>query len=408
MDSMIPFGGILIKNEPIKTEDIEFVPDEEFLKQNVVIKAERGVSPNEIYSVGCQTRTIVCSESEYLAKGNAPFESIIVKEEPRLNIYDDITAMDRNSAVISDVLIEKVFKNFECYICRFVVDREVTLRAHMNSHTLFAQFDRKFPKKQSHRIGERSACDQCDRTFTNRMGLKRHKLIHTERQLFACDQCDRKCVNKSSLKLHKLIHSGIKPFVCDECDRKFSHSSTLYKHKKIHTGVRPFVCHLCDKRCSRKSTLDRHLKTHIGERSFVCDICDKRFSRNSTLNHHKLLHSGHRFECDLCDRKFVIKSSLFYHLQTHGEKRFSCDECDRKFSTKANLNQHKKTHVPVKSFHCDKCFKIYFDKSALSRHIADHDDKSVNVGDKIDKTRRNKKQSKYTTLMNKCKSLRKI
>lgn len=353
---MFSSGSITIKNEPINredTEDTDFVA-EEFCLQNIVIKCERTTSCDlDIVDCVGRPKTIICTESDYLADGNVAFESIVVKEEPKLNVCPDSLLQANFNGE------EELPNNFECYICRHVVSNALVLRRHVEGH-----IHKKLQHKEIHRPKR----------------LDRHKPSHRDKnqtkKTFACDECGRKCLRKSTLKQHKLIHTGQRPFACDECDRKFSDSSTLYKHKQRHSGEKPFACTICDRKCLRKSTLARHLKTHSGEKSFTCDVCNKKFSRNSTLNHHKLIHSGENpYECDQCDRKFKIKSTLNYHVQTHsGEKPFTCQECDRKFLTKANLNSHMKRH-PLK-------------------------------GDKS--TRNTKKKSKYATLMSKCKSLCKI
>lgn len=235
---------------------------EKFSAQSLIIKCERTEeAPNfsnsseyDVLDDGCYTRpkTTICSENEYLAEGNVPmFESIIVKEEPKLNVCTDSASAytldtTRNS---SPERTNKLVKNLECYICKLVPSSTDDLRRHIQNHV--------------------------------------------DKFYFRCDQCGRNFSKRYLLLSHKTTHSGELPYACDECDRKFGHSSTLYKHKQTHFeyNERQFVCYLCDRRCSRKATLDRHLKTHIGEKSFVCDVCDKRFARNSTLNHHKLLHT---------------------------------------------------------------------------------------------------------------------
>lgn len=391
---MFPSDDIIIKNEPIKKEDTDdFVTDEDLFLQDVIIKCEKTNFPNDNnYDCYLNPSTTICTEDEYLAEGNVPFESIIVKEEPRFNTHSELSHFSGAYQLGSSNFDEKLEKDFECYICRYVPKNAFALRRHVRAHV-----DRKL-----------FGCDQCDRKYSTHSGLYRHKLIH-KGTLFACDQCDRMCKRKSTLKRHKLIHSGQKPFSCDECNRKFADSSTLYKHKRTHTGERPFACNLCDRRCSRKSTLDRHLKTHTGEKSFTCNVCDKKFSRNSTLNHHKLLHTDQNpFECNQCDRKFKTKSTLTYHLQTHtgGEKPFSCEECDQTFLLKSFLNQHRKSHNSGEVFSCDQCYRKYLNSSTLELHKIKHH-KSPKVGAKSTTSRTNKKKTKYSILMNKCKNLRK-
>ncbi|XP_037037582.1 gastrula zinc finger protein XlCGF52.1-like [Bradysia coprophila] len=340
-------GGFIIKNEPINEDNSDFL-------QNVVVKCEKNYVPHP--TDHRSVKTTICSESEYVVDGNVPFESIIVKEEPRLN--DCLHLRSLAASTVGE-------SSWECYLCRHVSIDMVYLHRHLKAHSkpTVQTFEPKLSTKRNldslkvTQLGRRFACKKCDKTFISSSTLYHQKLAHIENniteKLFVCDYCHRKYSRKSTLKQHLLIHSGVRKFECNECGRKFTDSSTLYKHKQTHSNDRPFACHLCHQRCSRKSTLERHLKTHSSEKSFTCNICDKKFSRNSTLNHHKLIHNGvNPFPCNQCDRKFKIKSTLDYHIKTHsGLLPFRCDECDRNFMTKTNLNQHKKNNKRHRAVH---------------------------------------------------------
>lgn len=72
---MFSNDNIIIKNEPIESEDTEFV------NEDVKSDFENFVNVNS----STKTKTTICTESEYLADGNHAYESIFVKEEKRLN-----------------------------------------------------------------------------------------------------------------------------------------------------------------------------------------------------------------------------------------------------------------------------------------------------------------------------------
>ena len=85
--------------------------------------------------------------------------------------------------------------------------------------------------------------DGCGKTFNDQGSLKKHMVIHGERQ-FICpvESCGKKFLDKSKLRRHQLVHTGERPYKCEICNKKFSLDFNLRTHIRTHTGSKPYVC----------------------------------------------------------------------------------------------------------------------------------------------------------------------
>merc|ERR1712029_1081982 len=103
----------------------------------------------------------------------------------------------------------------------------------------------------------------------------------TKAKSFSCPTCNKTFTTKSYLEKHKTIHSGEQPYSCTHCDKRFVQKGDLKQHEKIHSGEKPLSCSTCNKTFVQKSNLKRHEK-----------VCNKTFIQNDALEKQEITHKG--------------------------------------------------------------------------------------------------------------------
>lgn len=81
-------------------------------------------------------------------------------------------------------------------------------------------------------------CNICNKTYSNKLNLRQHKLVVHEKRTFQCQLCPGKFGRQTELRIHQnSVHNHIR-YKCSFCDDTFSNMSNATRHeKKRHRQV---------------------------------------------------------------------------------------------------------------------------------------------------------------------------
>lgn len=228
--------------------------------------------------------------------------------------------------------------------------------------------------------------------------------LHVGVKPFTCEVCGKVCQTESKLKAHQASHAtdGIKP-VCEICERNFSSRSALNKHKKMLHKPKPHICPHCNSGFEERKYMIIHAKrAHDADvplelqstSSVTFDVSNfeaatgsneckdlykgnysipvetntvqaSSMSNNSveTQKDHNLPNQNDNtslakkaqsnshavcatIACELCTSTFPSLAYLEQHMAVHvGEKTFTCHVCGMSFNGRLDLNSHMRLHT---------------------------------------------------------------
>jgi uncharacterized Zn-finger protein len=181
---------------------------------------------------------------------------------------------------------------------------------------------------------------------------------------FVCKVCGKGFKTNESLIVHNSVHTKQKTFVCDVegCDKTFTGRAGLVKHKKVVHEGSFHECPECGKRFGQKSGMTTHYKTvHEEKKQFKCGVCGVQFGLNGNLvRHTKIVHDKIRaFKCEHCNQSFGKAWNRKQHMESvHSNIRYPCtwQGCTHQANTKTSLKYHiRRAHTKEWSLECQVC-----------------------------------------------------
>ncbi|KAK8402069.1 hypothetical protein O3P69_001277 [Scylla paramamosain] len=253
------------------------------------------------------------------------------------------------------------------------------------------------------------AVHECKEKFSCRENLETHMKLHQVIKPFSCNTCGKVCRTERRLNIHQERHAydGDK-CKCDICERSFSSRSALKKHKlRIHRPL-PHICPYCQAGFEAHRYMVIHAK-----RAHDKDPTEASENEHSLLQLN--FESSDYFTQDVDDGKNSLKSSYVSSsvdgrnndddgnlltqstsaasspLECQKEQKLSgcdtssvgktaevvsptitCEMCTSTFPSLSYLEQHMAVHINEKILTCQHCEMKFTNYQLLSNHLKLH------------------------------------
>ncbi|KAK7082332.1 hypothetical protein SK128_026726 [Halocaridina rubra] len=269
----------------------------------------------------------------------------------------------------------------------------------MTSELRMRREGRKIKLKSLHYVCNVSSCGE---KFSGSDQLDTHMKLHLGVKPFVCNCCGKVCLTESKLKAHEATHAndGVKP-VCDVCQRSFSSRSSLNKHKKMLHKPKPHICPQCNFGLEERKYLVIHAKRahnldlplemeSINLLDADADNTNASSQEPSTDNHNEkskesLLYDSHSTSLNFGTHDILVENlpkncSDVFKRETGTENSakvdllapIKCSQCTSTFPSQTYLQQHMAVHESEKLFSCLCCCLKFSNEKDLTCHMKSH------------------------------------
>ncbi|XP_068236480.1 putative zinc finger protein 66 [Palaemon carinicauda] len=247
----------------------------------------------------------------------------------------------------------------------------------------------------------------CGEKFLNSQGLDTHLKLHLGVKPFMCNFCGKVCKTESKLKTHLASHANddVK-HVCDICERRFSSRSSLSKHKKMIHKPKPHICPECQCGFEERKYMAIHAKqAHDLEIDSECCNDDFLLTTADCSTDSKGTSSGDGNsksfleesvdplaigDGDISTRETALPSISHNQQDSHNiqekplepiveltvvnrrDASINCEFCTSTFPSVAYLEQHMAVHVHDRTIACQHCSARYDNLEDLANHLKVH------------------------------------
>jgi len=150
------------------------------------------------------------------------------------------------------------------------------------------------------------ACYTGETTFEVKTEIKTEADVSDDKpRPYLCTVCDKRFTRKDHLTRHRELHTGVM-YTCSQCEKVFSSQNSLQHHMNIHTNK--YKCSVCGKCCGTSQNLAEHRRRHSGDFSVL-------FAARDLQNHMTLLYTAEfTVERNHTNVTYVIRFLVRLHI----------------------------------------------------------------------------------------------